>query len=284
MMVIHWNFLQNSKFKTRELVQSITVVIVLQATELLTEVHFTCQCNSWSTVFVWLYFAMPAVGFSTFVWSLQQRKIFRTKSCGEDCTCIKCCTAGQMCKCILSCWKMLYPGLCWIVILLIDGKYAACALYRGCQEDSSAELTVKDLAYNILISKTIGFVVLAAIVLSYLIYLLLGSCCQSHEGRYEKIYRAQLKKDREKLAMQYIKKCSEKRAARYEREVEEETKDILAGGRFKMSASGAPDQRRQNPSRRKARGLFTPQRRASPTLRRASQGKPDSKPSFWVGE
>ncbi|KAJ8282071.1 hypothetical protein COCON_G00045900 [Conger conger] len=215
------------------LVQSITVVIVLLVTEHLTEEHFTCQCNGWSTVFVWLYFVMPAVGSSTFVWSLQQRKIFMTKSCS------KCCSEGQICRCLHSWWDAQYPGLCWIVILLIDGKYAACGMYSNCDSTmTTVKITSLGMEVNILISKTIGFIVLAAIVLIHLIYQLWDSCCQSHEGRYKEMYNAQLEKDKEKLVMKYIKKCSENRAARYEREVEKMTKGILAGG-----GQGLPHQR-----------------------------------------
>ncbi|KAG9329758.1 hypothetical protein JZ751_029756 [Albula glossodonta] len=37
--------------------------------------------------------------------------------------------------------ELLYPALCWVVILLIDGKYLACGLYSKC----NSTMTTVDL-------------------------------------------------------------------------------------------------------------------------------------------
>lgn len=216
-----WSFLRHSK-KIIYLLQNITVLIFLQITEQLMEPIFICQCNVYSMCFVIMYFIIPAAAFSAFACSLQQGNIFTVHS-----SCLKwfkkpngsngfkCCSCRckDICGFFLSLFKTLYPALCWVVILLIDGKYLACGLYSKCDSNMST-VNTKDLemVQGMVVSKVCGLGVVAVFALLYFICPYLVCCCRSDADRYEEMYMSQLEEDREEFARTYAEMCSKNRA------------------------------------------------------------------------
>ncbi|KAJ8334985.1 hypothetical protein SKAU_G00406240 [Synaphobranchus kaupii] len=123
-------------------------------------------------------------------------------------------------RCFRSWLRTLYPAFCWVVILLIDGKYAACGLYSKCNSTmSTVDMKDPEIVHIMTLSKISGFSAIAAFVLFYFIYLCCDCFCRSPADRYEEMYRSKLKKEREKFARNYAKTCSKNRATRCEKEV-----------------------------------------------------------------
>ncbi|KAJ8273774.1 hypothetical protein GJAV_G00105370 [Gymnothorax javanicus] len=195
-----WSFLSSST-NLINLIRNITVVILLQITEQLTEPFFTCQCNKNRNAFVGMYFITPAVAFSTLALSLEGRKIFTYEWICKGCE-----------KTSLFFCKLLYPAVCWVIILLIDGKYLGCALYNRCNNTvTTVSNSDPEMIYEIIKSKVIGFSMLLACLLIYVLFLV-GNCLRSPAYRYERMYLSQLDKEREEFAKEYMKMCSKNRA------------------------------------------------------------------------
>ncbi|KAI1902386.1 hypothetical protein AGOR_G00044230 [Albula goreensis] len=231
---MNWSFL-NQITKAVALVQKITVAILLQLTEMLTESVFTCPCkNHWGSAFVTLYFVAPAFAFAAFAFSLQQGTIFLKKICGnknnrgpnpspngntdskEGNSGNRCC--NYFCEILSqSCWRTLgmslYTAVCWVVILLIDGKYLACAMYKKCNGTmTNAGMKDPEMLDNMMKSKVIGLVAVLIFVLGYFIYLVVECQCQTPDQRYEKIRTRMLEENMEKHAMEGAKMGAEKSA------------------------------------------------------------------------
>ncbi|KAJ8334988.1 hypothetical protein SKAU_G00406270 [Synaphobranchus kaupii] len=208
-------------------VQNITVAILLQITEHLMEPLFTCPCSGYKTCFVWMYFLIPAAAFTAFTSSLQHGNTFMKTCRAKYCPCCggkyrdaKVAWCKNEClHCFRSWLRTLYPAFCWVVILLIDGKYAACGLYSKCNSTmSTVDMKDPEIVYIMTLSKIGGFTLVGVCAVSYLIYMCWYSS-RSPADRYEEMYRSRLKEDREEFARKYVKMCSEKGAERCEKDL-----------------------------------------------------------------
>ncbi|KAJ8273772.1 hypothetical protein GJAV_G00105350 [Gymnothorax javanicus] len=215
-----WSFLKFN-LKVIYLIQNITVAILLQITELLMEPVFICPCNELRICFVTTYFTVPAAALTAFALSHQEGKVFIEfpKCSGEK---SQSCLQGTF-QCLLSLLKILYPAMCWTVILLLDGKYAACGLYNKCNCTLCAvDLKDPELLNDMMKSKLLGFAIIAGFVLLYFIFLF-WNCRQSAAYRYERMYLSQLEDDREEFAKKYMKMCSKKRTKECEKSLSRKT-------------------------------------------------------------
>lgn len=113
--------------------------------------EFLCPCyegSVWNTLFVSLYFLGPIVT----IFALIPRVLDY-----PSCCCICCC---------LICLQTLVPSLIWVIILLLDGRYVACAstnwsgiyeatdgggLMRWCKPDNNSfeKLSYTQRAYTV---------------------------------------------------------------------------------------------------------------------------------------
>ncbi|KAG9335686.1 hypothetical protein JZ751_004338 [Albula glossodonta] len=245
---MNWSFL-NQITKAFALFQNITVVILLQLTEMLLEPVFTCPCEKhWGLAFVILYFTVPAFAFAAFAFSLHQDKIFLKKiwdSNGSDDggtnptgnsnngdtnpspngnTDSTAGNSGNRCRnycCEIlsqSCWRTLgmslYTAVCWGVILLIDGKYLACAMYTKCNDTmTNVEENDPEIQDKMVISKVIGLVAVFIFVLGYFIYLVVECQCETPDQRYKKIRTRMLEENMEECAIKGAETWAKERAA-----------------------------------------------------------------------
>ncbi|KAG9329757.1 hypothetical protein JZ751_029755, partial [Albula glossodonta] len=132
------------------LVQGISVIILLQVTEHLMEPHFTCPCNKYRFLFLCLFFIVPAIAFIVFSLFLNEVSTLLVKYCTKS--------KKRKYICSLSSLKItgmiLYPPVCWLVILLIDGKYVACGWYRKCNSTMThADMKDPEVLEDITMSK-----------------------------------------------------------------------------------------------------------------------------------
>ena len=69
---MNWSFLKSS-VKSIILIKNISIAIMLQIAEDLTEHNFICPCNKFTVAFVCLYFIMPAFALIALTLSLEQQ-------------------------------------------------------------------------------------------------------------------------------------------------------------------------------------------------------------------
>lgn len=120
-----YKYLNIKGFDVKTLFWALTVMVIVQTTENIIEKEFLCPCDSKiKSIYVLLIFCAPFVVLTCFTATLQ------TKSricCGSL-------NRTFSCKIFFS---ILYPGFCWVVILLLDGKYLECADSKDCMNGTS---------------------------------------------------------------------------------------------------------------------------------------------------
>ncbi|KAG7457577.1 hypothetical protein MATL_G00228660 [Megalops atlanticus] len=128
-------------------------------------------------------------------------------------------TKGRHRKCsrhffLNKCAMPAYLAACWIVILLIDGKYWACAQFTRCGNATGvADMKDPEMVENMVKSKCIGLYVVFGMMLVYIGNLVL-EIYRSPKDRYEEMYERLLKDDREEYIRAYAKTRSQIRATR----------------------------------------------------------------------
>ncbi|KAI1902387.1 hypothetical protein AGOR_G00044240 [Albula goreensis] len=217
--MIDCSFLKEAK-SVISLVQGISVIILLQVTEHLMEPHFTCPCNKYRFLFLCLFFIVPAIAFIVFSLFLNEVSTLLVKYFNKS--------KDRIYRCSLSSLKItgmiLYPPLCWLVILLIDGKYVACGWYRKCNSTMThADMKDPEVLEDITMSKVCGFAVLGLfVILAYPLYLCHEHCCSSPEARYNDMLKEKLEKKKGQFPGEYAETLIEEKAKECKTKLDEE--------------------------------------------------------------
>ncbi|KAJ8399941.1 hypothetical protein AAFF_G00406710 [Aldrovandia affinis] len=188
----------NSRLKVRMVVQNVTVIVLLKLMDILMSPLFTCPCTNLRSSLVCLYFVGPSLAVTALTVSLSKKGVFGTLSCGA------CCKGGSGCsrryvspilwrKTIMS----LYPALCWVTILFIDGKYYACLHFTACSNISTVDMKSAEGVKLQAQSQILGFgLVILVSTLSWVFYIYECSC-SSPEDRYKQLLTRKLEKAKE---------------------------------------------------------------------------------------
>nr|XP_015194812.1 PREDICTED: uncharacterized protein LOC107076009 [Lepisosteus oculatus] len=219
--MVDFSFLRE-KLRIGGVVRSVSVVVLLQIVEQLTEQTFSCPCNEFRQWFAALYFATPAavlVVLTAAAARCQKRILFNPCQCGRPCRSPCGSPCGRYCEDGSSLFNMipkcLYPASCWIVILLIDGKYFACFAVSKCENGTVDINDAEGMKYQAE-SKVSGFAIVLIFAVSYFIYLML-LCCREPEKKYKHRYKKTQRKEREES----VRKFAEERAKHEVRLIEE---------------------------------------------------------------
>ncbi|XP_058865161.1 uncharacterized protein si:dkeyp-122a9.2 [Acipenser ruthenus] len=161
-----YKYLNIKGFDVKTLFWALTVMVIVQTTENIIEKEFLCPCDSKiKSIYVLLIFCAPFVVLTCFTATLQ------TKSricCGSL-------NRTFSCKIFFS---ILYPGFCWVVILLLDGKYLECADSKDCMNGTSTvnEHIPRATEYKKVWSQVAGLCLLCVMSLCFLICSFSYSC------------------------------------------------------------------------------------------------------------
>ncbi|XP_005314724.2 uncharacterized protein LOC101953705 [Chrysemys picta bellii] len=181
-MAIGRNFIEIWK-KHFTLISTSLYSLILVVLEKIMESEFKCpedlHLRHWYSS---LYVIVP------FLTMLILGIIFQTACLHPSCRANKCCYFDKKCKPCVCCTdkrecssccgiflKAFFPALLWIVILLLDGRYADC-LFKPFKENITGENTHQST--RVQISQILGLSIILAVVVIGFVYWCIKCCCK----------------------------------------------------------------------------------------------------------
>nr|XP_025037551.1 calcium homeostasis modulator protein 6-like [Pelodiscus sinensis] len=138
--------------------------LILIVLEKVMEVEFKCPAEQyWRIVYSVVYFVIPAV-------SLFFLSAAFLPGEDEDCECCCCC-----CGVLL---KALVPSVIWVTLLLLDGRYVACA-HEIPQNKDTLAAGADYPTWSYIISQIAGLALVAISALSFFLNKRCKSCCNN---------------------------------------------------------------------------------------------------------
>ncbi|KAG9349959.1 hypothetical protein JZ751_026312 [Albula glossodonta] len=200
----------NSRLKVRTIVQNVTVIVLLKLTDTLMSPYFTCPCTNLRSLLVGLYFTGPSLAFTALTISLSKRGVFEALGCGGCCKggagYGRSCTSPALCSLWRKSIVSLYPAMCWVTILFIDGKYYACLHLGTCSNITAGDMKSPEGIKLQVESQILGFGLVVLVSILSLCFYLYECLCSSPEDRYRKLFNKKLEKAKELHIKEYVKK------------------------------------------------------------------------------
>ncbi|KAI1896299.1 hypothetical protein AGOR_G00093360 [Albula goreensis] len=177
----------NSRLKVRTIVQNVTVIVLLKLTDTLMSPYFTCPCTNLRSLLVCLYFTGPSLAFTALTISLSKRGVFEALGCGGCCKggagYGRSCTSPALCSLWRKSIVSLYPAMCWVTILFIDGKYYACLHLGTCSNITAGDMKSPEGIKLQVESQILGFGLVVLVSILSLCFYLYECLCSSPEDR-----------------------------------------------------------------------------------------------------
>ncbi|XP_066579412.1 uncharacterized protein LOC136769503 [Amia ocellicauda] len=165
-----------------QLLLSITVALLLMLLEYIVQQDFVCPCKYWKLK-VALWFVGPFVTLSVFSLLLKSKGMMLCGMFKVNCGDMSCCTAWcclSFQSCCRSSFQILYPGLCWCLILFLDGRYINCGFQDPCANGTLTRNKTLPPTPEGELTQVIMFYIIFALPLLYILCCFpLCTCCYS---------------------------------------------------------------------------------------------------------